>query len=722
MLVKELPLPEKALVVLSEEAEKLNPPQEAAVKAGLLDGKNLVIAAPTASGKTLIAEMAFLRHFLSGGKSVYLVPLKALGSEKYDEFKSRYGKIGMRVAISVGDMDSEDVWLKNYDLIIASNEKMDSLLRHKAQWVRDVTLVISDEVHLLDDASRGPTLEMVLTRLRAESNAQILALSATIKNASEIAGWLSAEFVKSDYRPVKLKKGVFLDNFIHFGNEKIAISNGHKDQFALCKDTLDRKKQALVFVSTRRSAEAEAEKIPAKIPVASPELEKIANDIERALPSPTKQCRRLATILRKGSAFHHAGLVAKQRKLIEDNFRAGKINFITATTSLAFGLNLPASRVIVRDTKRYMKYGMDFIPNIEISQMFGRAGRPRYDKEGEAILLAKSEAEKSAMEERYINGETENIYSKLSVEPVLRMHVLALVTSNFATSKGQLRNFFSKTFFAHQYGDIEDVMSKIEKVLRILKDFGFIKFSGEAATLGDFMPAFELNTDPALEATALGRRVAELYIDPLSANHLIKNVRKKSALEYLMTMNHCVEMMPLLRVKQKEAEDIETALESSGLAAPDAWDMDYEDFLGEFKTSLMFLDWMNETGEDALLEKYGAAPGEIHTKKTNAGWMLYAARELAMTLGDKDAAKEINKVRLRVVYGVKEELLRLVLVRGIGRTRARKLYSNGIKRLADVRNDPEKVKELLGIKVAEKVMEEIGRSAIYGAEEKETDV
>ena len=102
--------------------------------------------------------------------------------------------------------------------------------------------------------------------------------------------------------------------------------------------------------------------------------------------------------------------------------------------------------------------------------------------------------------------------------------------------------------------------------------------------------------------------------------------------------------------------------------------------------------------------------------------MLYAARELAMTLGDKDAAKEINKVRLRVVYGVKEELLRLVLVRGIGRTRARKLYSNGIKRLADVRNDPEKVKELLGIKVAEKVMEEIGRSAIYGAEEKETDV
>ncbi|MBI4019450.1 MAG: DEAD/DEAH box helicase [Candidatus Aenigmarchaeota archaeon] len=709
MLVKDLPLPEKALAVLSEEAETLNPPQELAIKAGLLEGKNIVVAAPTASGKTLIAEMAFLRHFLSGGKSVYLVPLKALGSEKYDEFKKRYEKIGMKVAISVGDMDSEDMWLRNYDLIIASNEKMDSLLRHRAAWVRDLTLVISDEVHLLDDSSRGPTLEMVLTRLRAESNAQILALSATIKNASEIAGWLSAELVKSDYRPVKLRKGVFLDNCIHFDKEKIAISNTHKEEFALCRDTLDKEKQALVFVSTRRSAEAEAEKIAGKIPVTNSALEKIASDIEHALPSPTKQCRRLATIVRKGSAFHHAGLVAKQRKLIEDNFRSGKIKFITATTSLAFGLNLPASRVIVRDTKRYTKYGMDFIPNIEIQQMFGRAGRPRYDKEGEAILLAKSEAEKSAMEERYINGETENIYSKLSVEPVLRMHVLALVASNFATSKSQLRNFFSKTFFAHQYGDIEDVMTKIEKVLRILKDFGFIKSSGEAATLGEFMPAFELNTDPAIEATALGKRVAELYIDPLSASHLIKNVQKKSALEYLMAINHCAEMMPLLRVRQKEAEDIEVALESSGLVTPDAWDMDYEDFLGEFKTSLMFLDWMDEIGEDALLEKYGAAPGEIHAKKTNAGWMLYAARELAMTLGDKDAAKEINKARLRVVYGVREDLLRLVLVKGIGRSRARKLHRNGIRGMADIKNNTAKVAEILGTKITEKIMQEISR-------------
>src|SRR3989344_5852430 len=122
MLVKDLPLPEKALAVLSEEAEKLNPPQELAIKAGLLEGKNIVVAAPTASGKTLIAEMAFLRHFLSGGKSVYRVPLKALGSEKYDEFKKRYEKLGMRVAISVGDMDSEDASLRNYDIIIASNE------------------------------------------------------------------------------------------------------------------------------------------------------------------------------------------------------------------------------------------------------------------------------------------------------------------------------------------------------------------------------------------------------------------------------------------------------------------------------------------------------------------------------------------------------------------------------------------------------------------------
>ncbi len=213
MLIGETKFPESVITALkSSGIEKLNEPQVLALKAGLLERKNIVVASPTASGKTLIAELAFLKHYLGNGKTVYLVPLKALASEKYHEFKERYKQIGMRIAISIGDLDSSDTWLRNYDLIIASNEKMDSLLRHNADWIHDVTLVIADEIHLLNDASRGPTLEIVLTRLRQMCNAQILALSATIRNADEIAQWLEAGLVTSDYRPVKLFYGTGYPN------------------------------------------------------------------------------------------------------------------------------------------------------------------------------------------------------------------------------------------------------------------------------------------------------------------------------------------------------------------------------------------------------------------------------------------------------------------------------------------------------------------------------
>jgi helicase len=707
MNVKDLSFPDEVKNILSTEAASFNPPQLAALKAGLLDKENMVVASPTASGKTLIAELAFLNHYLKNGKTVYLVPLKALASEKYEEFKQKYEKIGMKVAISTGDLDSGDGWLANYDLIIASNEKMDSILRHRTPWVKDISLIISDEVHLLDDASRGPTLEMVLTRLREEVNAQVLALSATISNANEIAQWLDAKLVKSDYRPVVLKKGVFLDNTLHFDGKETPINNEHEMEFSICKDTIDKKKQALIFVSTRRSAEAEADKIAKKLATPSAELEKIAMQIETALATPTKQCKRLANNVRKGVAFHHAGLVAKQRKLVEDNFRAGNIKFITATTSLAFGLNLPAWRVVVRDTKRYSGYGMDYIPNIEIQQMFGRAGRPKYDDSGEAILLAKTDSDKEEMEYRYINGDMEKIYSKLSVEPVLRMHVLALVASGFVQSKSQLRSFFEKTFYVHQYGDVDDVMQKIERVVKLLKDFKFIT-SDEKSSIEEFTPAFDMNADPEYKPTPLGKRVAELYIDPVSANHIIRNIGKVSGIDPLLTINQCTEMWPLLRIRAAEAEQLEDAMDDYGVQPPDAWDLDYDEFLKQFKTALMFMDWTNESSENQLLEKFNVTPGELYTKKNNAEWMLYSARELALLVGKKEFATQLNKLRLRIHYGVREDLIKLVMLKGIGRARSRVLFKAGIKRKADIKKTPPKALEkMLGKKTAQNILRQV---------------
>lgn len=203
--------------VLEKEITSLRPAQEKSVKKGLLEGKNLLVCTPTASGKTLIAELAALKSIIEGkGKALYIVPLKALGYEKFKDFKRRYEKVA-KVALSIGDIDSADPYLADYDLIVTTSEKLDSLIRHHAPWLSSVATVVVDEIHLLNDAERGPTLEILLTILKQLlKNAQIIGLSATIGNAEELAEWLDADLVVDDWRPVKLHKGIYLDGKIEF--------------------------------------------------------------------------------------------------------------------------------------------------------------------------------------------------------------------------------------------------------------------------------------------------------------------------------------------------------------------------------------------------------------------------------------------------------------------------------------------------------------------------
>ena len=212
---KDIPL--KLYEILSKEIKELRPSQEKAVKAGLLKGKNLLVCTPTASGKTLIAELAGVKNILEGkGKCIYIVPLKALASEKFKDFKRRYGHL-VRIALSIGDLDSADPYLTDYDLIICTAEKLDSLIRHHTPWLSSVATVIVDEVHLMNDVGRGPTVEILITILRKLlKNMQMIALSATIGNPKELAEWLEAELVIDDWRPVKLHKGIYLDGEVEF--------------------------------------------------------------------------------------------------------------------------------------------------------------------------------------------------------------------------------------------------------------------------------------------------------------------------------------------------------------------------------------------------------------------------------------------------------------------------------------------------------------------------
>ncbi len=479
-------------------------------------------------------------------------------------------------------------------------------------------------------------------------------------------------------------------------------------------DTIKKEKQALVFVNTKRSAEKTAEEISFKIKTHEKKLNELSEEVLHSLSRPTRQCIRLAKVIKKGIAFHHAGLIQKQKSLIEDNFRDGSIKIICCTPTLAMGLSLPAFRTILKDLKRYGRQGLTYIPVLEYLQMAGRAGRPEYDKYGESISIAHSKTNKELLTEKYINGKPEDIFSKLAVEPVLRMYILSLIAAEFVNSKKDIFNFFSKTFFAHQFQDLQKINSLIEKILDLLEEWEFLSNSKKE----DFTSADEL-TSELYKATILGKRVAELYIDPLTAHNLVVSLQIAASktineFSFLQLISSTLEMRPLLKARMKEYDTIEEALVKYADALlekePPPWEPEYEDFINSIKTALFFNDWINEKDEEFLLETYTIRPGEINVKIANGGWLLYATEELARILRFQKLIRGIVKLRIRLKNGVKEELITLLKLEQIGRVRARTLYRNKIHDIADVKKaDYAKLVYLLGKKVALKVKEQVGQ-------------
>ncbi|MFQ5910509.1 MAG: DEAD/DEAH box helicase, partial [Thermoplasmata archaeon] len=344
-------------ILLKEGIDELYPPQAESI--GLaLEGKNLVLAIPTASGKSLVAYLAVVQSILRKGKALYIVPLRALASEKYEDLKA-FESLGVRVGVSMGDYDAPDPTLEKFDVIIATSEKADSLLRHRAHWLKELTVVVADEIHLIDDPGRGPTLEVTLSKLKQiNPRAQILALSATTKNSNEIAEWLDAEHIASDWRPVPLKEGIFFEGRISFadGSTKDIDEDGD-DVSSLVLDVVKEGGQCLIFVNTRRSTEALAGRVGSFVkdildPGTSKELSVLSRKLLSRQDEPTSLGGRLSRRIRFGAAFHHAGLTNEQRKMVEVNFKSGLIKCIAATPTLAAGINLPARRVVVRDLTR----------------------------------------------------------------------------------------------------------------------------------------------------------------------------------------------------------------------------------------------------------------------------------------------------------------------------------------------------------------------------------
>lgn len=691
----------------------LYPPQSEAIEAGLLDGKNIVAAIPTASGKTLLAEFVMLQSVLNEekkGKALYIVPLRALASEKYERFRTfetlkKSDGRGVSAGIATGDFDSRDEWLGNFDIVVATSEKVDSLLRNKSHWMEEITVVIADEIHLVDSPDRGPTLEIVLAKL-IKQKPQIIALSATIGNAGDVAKWLCASLVVSQWRPIVLKEGVFFASAIMFGDKtRRIVQEFHKDSaISLAADTIKEGGQCLVFESSRKNSEGMAGRMSIAISKlidndTREKLRILAREINET--SEVETTRKLAVCIEGGSAFHHAGLISEQRKLIEDAFRSGIIKVISSTPTLAAGLNMPARRVIIKGFRRYdVNEGQVPIPVLEYKQMAGRAGRPRLDPYGESVLVAKTYDEALELTEQYVHAGAEKIWSKLGSENALRTHILSIIVTGYAKNMDELLEFMRATFYSIQQEpwSLKFVIDKIIKFLvekkMIIQDNGFL-------------------------ATSRGAMVSRLYIDPLSASMMIEGMEKieEKGISFTeLTLMHLAAATPDMRrlylrsMDYKWLSDFVMEHHSEFIHIPPQSKVDYEWFLSEVKTACVMFDWINEIKEEDIVRKYGVGEGDIRALSETMLWLVHSMAELGMFL-KLSSARKARELEKRVEYGASPELLDLIQIRGIGRVRARKLFNAGIKDMASLKTaDAGKVAKIIGVKIAAKVLKQIGTS------------
>jgi helicase len=651
------------------------------VKAGVLEGKNLVLAVPTAAGKTMVAELCAIKHIIErGGKVLYLVPLKALATEKYEEFL-KFTKIGIKVILSTGDFDYVNPALGKHDIIIATNEKADSIFRHRPNWINSISLIVADEIHLLGDGSRGPTLEALLTGFRLiNPKAQILALSATISNADEIAGWLSSIPITNNWRPVPLLEGVYFQQSVMFKDGQHKKIEGEKDPVTnLAIDVIKAGGQMLVFTGSRLSAVNLANRISESVrkQLRRSEERKLLDLSNRILKmgEKTRVSDRLSRVVANGVAFHHAGLTYEQRKAVEDTFRSFMIKCICATPTLAAGVNLPARRVLIYDYRRYEAgIGQTNISVLEEKQMAGRAGRPKYDTSGEAILLARNEAERDFLLEEYVLSKPEKVWSKLGAAASLRSHILAAITMGLAHSQEDVFDYLERSFCAYQYG-INSFRGMVLESLEMLTSEGMIKSDGRK-----------------LLPTVLGNRVAELYIDPKSAIILRNGLKMRRTsmppISYLTLICHTPDM-PRLYLRKRELEEISAFLESKSdlllYDLPEDASFEYEVLLEEIKTALLLKDWIEESPEEGIVERFDVGSGDIYSYVESAKWLVHATHELAKLLDNKEALKPLLNLSIRVENGIKEELLPLISLRNVGRVRARALFSAGFKTIDDLR-------------------------------------
>ncbi len=679
---------------------RLLPLQERAVReCGLFGDGNLLVCAPTSSGKTFIGEMAAVWTAVHRRKAVYLTPLRALAAEKHAQFQLCHGPLGLRVIVSTREHrdHDDDFGRGRYDIAVAVYEKFDQLLAWRPERLNEIGLVVADEMDLLADPERGAGVEVLLSRLRA-AGCRVIGLSAVLENGDECAEWLDARLVRHERRSVELRYGVLHGGVYRYqthndrseGAEEFPGASGATPWeiiFDGARALAESGESCLIFVKAKHEARRAAEALAARasLPPAARAVEAL-----RAL-EPTRARDALMGTLSCGTAFHTTDLTREERAVVEEAFRSGEVRLITATGTLAVGLNLPAANVFPIPEKwvRHPRFDQPWRAPVgqgEYENMSGRAGRfGACGAFGRSILAAATPFDAESLWRCYVRGARAPLTPPLAAAP-LGDHALRLLAGRACATPRALAEFFSGTLTARMGWGArpeERAAERVGEAVRACLERGMIRPGRPCGAEGTA-------ADTVLEPTPLGRVAAAKGVGTETAAliaHWVEGARHR----------HWLDIDPILAL----ALSPDGRMRFVGLTAREHAHGDYPDRLRRaaasqecqsdtplnrmrgtraappfeemraVKTALMLNDWINHWPVRDLEDEYETTAGQILAAADQTAWLADAAAAVADAINAPEAmAARLADLSLRLGRGVRTELL--PLARGAGRVLTRR--------------------------------------------------
>ncbi|VFQ97668.1 unnamed protein product [Cuscuta campestris] len=713
---------------------------------GVLENKNLVYCASTSAGKSFVAEILMLRRILSRGKMAILVlPYVSICAEKADHLDVLLEPLGKHVRSYYGNQGGGTL-PKDTSVAVCTIEKANSLINRLLEEGRlsELGIIVIDELHMVGDRNRGYLLELLLTKLRyaagegnTESSSgessgmssgktdtsqglQIVGMSATLPNVAAVANWLDAALYQTDFRPVPLEEYIKIGNTIY--NRKMEIVRtlpkaaelGGKDPdhiVELCNEIVQEGHSVLIFCSSRKGCESTARHVAKYLKKFS--IQESEFDIDFAIDALQRTPAGLDPILEEtlpaGVAYHHAGLMLEERETVESCYRKGLVRVLTATSTLAAGVNLPARRVIFRQPR----IGCDFIDGTRYMQMAGRAGRTGIDTKGESVLICKPEETKRIL--RLLNDSCPPLYSCLSDDKNGMIHaILEVVAGGIVQTANDIHRYVRCTLL-NSTRPFEDVVKSAQDSLRWLCHRKFLEWSDDTklytttplgrASFGSCLSPEEslVVLDDLLRAREGFVLASDLHlvylVTPINVEvepdwdlyytrfmelpTLDQSVGNRVGVHepFLMRMAHGAVPGRSFN-KSREATkgfqvkpDCRIGISNNGMLS----DEQVLRVSRRFFVALILTRLVQEVPVPEVCNAFKVTRGMVQGLQENGGRFASMVAVFCERLGWQDLEGLVSKFQNRVSFGVRAEIVELTNIPYVKGSRARALYKSGLR-------------------------------------------